>query len=154
MTAPPASLALSLDNRIEALGAGADAVEDFLAAWAIDPGDRAQVLIILDEIGSNIINGAWPGGGDHRFSVELRIEPAGDEGVLGFVLVATDDGIPFDPTKMPPPDIELSLDEREPGGLGLFMVGEMSDSVQYTRVNGHNRLEVTKRLAREPAQPA
>ena len=60
--------------------------------------------------------------------------------------MAIDDGIAFDPTKMPPPDLDLDIDDREPGGLGLFMVTEMSDSVEYARIDGHNHLTVTKRL--------
>lgn len=150
MTAPPALLSLSIGNRIGELSAGMDQVEAFLGAWAVDPEDRAQVMIIMDEVGSNIIKGAWPGGGEHRFDVALRIE-AGPGG-LRLELLATDDGVAFDPTAAGAPDLELDLDEREPGGLGLFMVGEMSDSMEYARVDGRNRLQVTKRLQRAAEQ--
>lgn len=144
MTPPPPSLRLSISNRIDALGAGLDEVEAWLAAWSADPGDRAQVMIIVDEIGSNIIGSAWPEGGDHSFQIELHVAPA--DQALALRLLATDDGIAFDPTQAPPPTLDLDLDEREPGGLGLFMVGEMSDSMEYQRTEGRNRLQVTKRL--------
>ncbi len=148
MAAPPATLRLVIPNRIEDLAAGMDAAEAFLAAWSVDPGDGAQVMIMLDEVASNIIKAAWPGGGAHEFTVELRMGPD-----LALELVAIDDGVAFDPTKAPPPDLDLSLDDREPGGLGLFMVGEMSDGMEYARVDGCNRLHVTKRLQRVAEQP-
>ncbi len=129
-----------------------DAAEALLGEWAIDPADAMQVMVIIDEIGSNIIKAAWPGGGEHHFGLDLHIEEA--EGGLHLRLVASDDGVAFDPTTVPPPDVEADLDDREPGGLGLFLVGEMSDSVSYARVAGHNRLTVTKRLQRVTAQPA
>lgn len=155
MSAPPAALVLSIPNRIVELAAGMDRVEAFLQAWDVEPGDAAQVMIILDEVASNIIKAAWPGGGDHSFEVALRIEPGsgpGGGGGLAFELVATDDGVAFDPTGAAPPDLDLDLDDRVPGGLGLFMVGEMSDSLDYARLDGRNRLHVTKRLQRVVGQ--
>ena len=155
MATPPATLTLSIPNRIEALAAGMDEAEAFLAAWSVDPGDGAQVMIMLDEVASNVIKNAWPGGGEHSFTVELRMLPDGAwaGGGLGFELLATDDGTAFDPTQAAPPDLELSLDDREPGGLGLFMVGEMSDRMEYSRAEGCNRLLVAKVLQRVE-QPA
>jgi anti-sigma regulatory factor (Ser/Thr protein kinase) len=144
MTAPPPFLSLTIPNRIEALSGGMDAVEAYLAAWSVDPGDSAQVMMILDEIASNIIKCAWPDGGEHSFRIELHV--AAVPPALALRLMATDDGIAFDPTQVAPPSLDLDLDEREPGGLGLFMVGQMSDFMEYRRLEGCNRLEVRKRL--------
>jgi anti-sigma regulatory factor (Ser/Thr protein kinase) len=141
---PPAALRLSVLNRIEALTPHLDKADAFLTAWGIDAADHAQVMIILDEIASNIIKSAWPDGDVHHFSLDLSItpEPAG----LALQLIAIDDGLAFDPTEAVMPDITLDLDDREPGGLGLLMVQEMSDSVEYCRINGCNHLKVAKRL--------
>jgi anti-sigma regulatory factor (Ser/Thr protein kinase) len=143
----PAMLSLLPPNRIEALVHSLDAIEAFLQSWRVDDGDRAQVMIIVDEIASNIIKGAWPDGGDHEFRIELNVMP--EPGFLHLEILAIDDGIAFDPTDVPPPDLDSDLEDREPGGLGLFMVTEMSDSVGYQRNGEHNRLTVTKRLQRE-----
>ena len=148
--APSPTLVLSIQNRIEDLAAGMDAAEAFLAASAVGPDDHAQVMVILDEVASNIIKGAWPQGGEHSFQVELRIGPAAAAREL--VLLAVDDGVEFDPTAAAPPDLGLDLDEREPGGLGLFMVSMMCDGLEYRRVGAQNRLTVTKRL-QEPTPP-
>ena len=64
-------------------------------------------------------------------------DPKGDA-VVKFVL--TDDGIPFDPTKEEDPDVTLSAEERQIGGLGIFLVKNIMQSVEYSRVDGQNVL--------------
>ncbi len=120
--------------------------EAFLAAWAVAADDRARVMIILDEVASNIIKNAWVDGLEHCFTIELEVH----EAALGLDLRlrTTDDGHAFDPTKAAPPNLDLSLEDRQPGGLGLFMVKEMSDAMHYARTGGLNCLTVAKRLAR------
>ena len=142
---PCSTLSLSIPNRISDLAAGLATAEAYLATWSINEGDASKVIIILDELGSNILKAAWPDGGEHWFTVELRIEPSYP--TFDFVLLVIDDGVPFDPTGAVPPKIELSLDDREPGGLGLLMLQELTDSLEYSRVDGRNRLKITKRLA-------
>ena len=143
----PATLTLLLPNRIEALEHGIKAVEMLLDEWRIGPDDRAQVLVMLDEIGSNVIKAAWPPGEDRSFDVEVRLVRCSPSAV-DLSLLTVDDGVPFDPTAAPPPGLDAPLDARDPGGLGLYLVRSMSDSVQDSRVDGCNRLLVTKRLQR------
>ena len=58
----------------------------------------------------------------------------------------TDKGIPFDPLKKPDPDITLSADEREIGGLGIFITKKTMDSVTYAYENGENILTMYKKI--------
>jgi serine/threonine-protein kinase RsbW len=101
-------------------------------------------MVILDEVLSNIIRAAWPDGGAHAATLDLAIahQPAGRT----LVMQVMDDGIAFDPTQVPPPDLTLDLDDRVPGGLGLFMVREMSDHFDYLRKNDRNCLLIKKVL--------
>jgi anti-anti-sigma factor len=57
-----------------------------------------------------------------------------------------DDGIPFDPLTVAPPDLSVLLHEREIGGLGIHLVRSMFDEVTYHRNVGHNVLTVKKKL--------
>ena len=58
-----------------------------------------------------------------------------------------DDGVAFDPLQAPAPDLDADIDDRPIGGLGVFLVRELMDSVAYRREAGWNRLSVTKTLS-------
>ena len=58
----------------------------------------------------------------------------------------SDKGTPFDPLKKPDPDITLSAEEREIGGLGIFITKKTMNSVTYAYENGENVLTMTKQI--------
>ena len=94
----------------------------------------AQANIAADEILSNIA----------RYSgatfVQVDCEMTDGRVVLRF----TDDGTPYDPTVQPEPDTTLSAEEREIGGLGIFMVKKIMDQVSYEYADGRNILTIEK----------
>jgi anti-anti-sigma factor len=65
------------------------------------------------------------------------------------IFTITDDGIPFNPLTVAPPDLSLLLHEREIGGLGIHLVRSMFDEVSYHRNVGRNVFTVKKKLASE-----
>lgn len=91
-------------------------------------------MVVLDEIVSNIVRCSGASG----FSIGLtNLEDGGME------MVFTDDGAPFDPTgDANDPDITAGIEDREIGGLGIFMVRMMARSVKYVRETGRNILTV------------
>ena len=62
------------------------------------------------------------------------------------MLVLTDTGKKFDPTLAPEADITLSADEREIGGLGIFLIRQIMNEVRYERIDGKNILTLEKKL--------
>jgi anti-sigma regulatory factor (Ser/Thr protein kinase) len=58
----------------------------------------------------------------------------------------TDAGVPFDPLKRPDPDITLPAEERDIGGLGIFITKKTMDAVEYTYENGKNILTMIKKI--------
>ena len=95
----------------------------------------SQIDVAVEEIYVNIAH--YSGASIAVLSCDLQE----DRVVLQFC----DDGKPFDPTKRADPDINLPADEREIGGLGIFMVKKMMDEVSYEYLNGRNVLTVVKR---------
>ncbi|MGX9963814.1 ATP-binding protein [Roseomonas sp. F4] len=123
-----------------------DAIEaHLLAAGAAEP-EVMQLRLVAEEIVTNIARCAWPEGTEAQFHVELAAEPR--EAGLHVSMTTIDDGLPFDPTAQAEPDIEASLDDRAIGGLGMFLVREMTDAQRYDRENGENRFRVEKLLQR------
>ena len=115
-------------------------VLDFVNSHIEDrpPKIRNQLGIVIDEVFSNISRYAYtPGIG----SAAIRISV--DENIT---LEFEDSGVAYNPLLSMTPNIALSADEREVGGLGLLMVKNLTDSVEYKRVCNKNILTITKRL--------
>jgi anti-sigma regulatory factor (Ser/Thr protein kinase) len=98
-----------------------------------------QIGIVIDEIFSNVSSYAYsPDTG------EIVIGVKADESII--ILEFRDSGKAYNPLLNDDPDITLSTDEREIGGLGIFMVKNIMDSVEYRRDGGKNILTIKKYL--------
>ena len=109
---------------------GLASAQAFLESWCPEP----KPGIITDEVVSNIVRCSHA----KEFSISLdRL----DDGSIKMVF--DDDGIAFDPTtEVATPDVTASLEDRQIGGLGMFMVKKMSKSVAYRRADDRNVLTV------------
>jgi len=58
-----------------------------------------------------------------------------------------DDGVAFNPLLAPEPDLDLAIDQRPVGGLGIHLMRTMMDDLEYKRVNGQNLLTLRQRVA-------
>ena len=94
----------------------------------------AQVNIAADEIFSNIAR--YSGASSVRVDCEIT-----DRRVM---IRFTDDGIPYDPTAQPEPDITLPAEKRESGGLGILMVKKSMDLMSFEYTDGRNSLTLEK----------
>lgn len=111
-----------------------------LAEWVEQLGEEVglnmpevfQLNLALEEAVVNVMNYAY----QEKGSILLTSDVEGD--TITFVL--EDEGIAFDPTQAESPDITLSAEEREIGGLGIFLVQQIMHSVAYSRENGKNIL--------------
>lgn len=100
-----------------------------------------QIDVAVEELFVNIASYAYvPGTGDVRISINIEDNPAA--AVISF----TDSGIPYNPLTKEDPDTGLSAEEREIGGLGIFMVKQSMDLMQYEYTNGQNIVTITKYL--------
>lgn len=98
------------------------------------------VQVVLDELLSNTVKAGYPDGGPGRIEAAFEVI----DGHLQVTLV--DDGIAFDPLERADPDTEAAIDDRPIGGLGIYLVKQLMDRVDYERVGRHNRLRLVKSL--------
>lgn len=98
-----------------------------------------QISVCVEEIFTNIARYAYAKAEE---DVTLGIRYEENELTMRFV----DHGIPFDPLLKKDPDISLSADEREIGGLGIFIVKKTMDDVNYEYKNGKNILTIKKKI--------
>ena len=102
----------------------------------------SQLNIAVEEIFINISSYAYPQG---TSTVDLTCHFSGSPTDLEITF--TDKGVPYDPMKQKKPDITLNAEERNPGGLGIFMVRQSMDDMRYRYENGQNILMIKKSLA-------
>ena len=114
-------------------------VNDYLEDAGLAERSRIQVDIAIDEIFGNISRYAYyPETGSATVRVETKDDPF--RAVITFI----DQGKPFNPMTTETPDTSLSVQERQIGGLGLFMVKQTMDDVSYRYEDGQNILSIVK----------
>ncbi len=100
---------------------------------------RADFGVVLDEVVSNVVNYAYAGL-ERPIVVEALVRPG------RLQIQVTDEGPPFNPLERSRPDTGQPLAERPIGGLGIHIVKELMDEVDYRRLDGRNQLRFAKRL--------
>ena len=118
----------------ESMPEAQDFVESVLEKAGVPQRTRIKMNIAVDEIFSNIIR--------YSGAAEAKIECAVLNGKV--TLTFTDNGKPYDPTQAEDPDISLGVEEREVGGLGIFMVKKSMDRVNYVYREKRNILKLEK----------
>ena len=116
-------------------------VEDFLNEIGCSMRVITQINVAVDELFSNIANYAYkPKTG--QATVSLAVSDDGKTVTVTF----TDSGVPYNPLTKKDPDVTLSADERQIGGLGIYMVKKTMDDVTYEFKDGKNILSIKKKV--------
>jgi anti-sigma regulatory factor (Ser/Thr protein kinase) len=131
---------LRLRNRPEELLTVQRAVAAFGIVNRLSTKLGNELGLVVEELLVNVITHAFPDGGAHE--IILSIERRGND----VEIICRDDGVPFDPLSVPPPDITLPTAERPIGGLGIHFIRSFSDNQLYRRESGENILTLRKRL--------
>ena len=105
---------------------------------SIDKALTGKIRLAVEEAVVNVMEYAYPKGS--KGEVSIRAVSNGKR--LKFVI--TDSGIPFNPTKVAATNTMLSVEERPVGGLGILLVRELMDSINYERIDGKNVLTLRK----------
>ena len=124
-------------REVEKLGSFVKQVAESLS---LDKSLTGKLRLAVEETVVNVMEYAYPQGttGD----VNIRATSNGRR--LKFII--SDTGIPFNPTEVTAADTTLSAEERPIGGLGILLVRELMDSINYERINGQNVLTLTKSI--------
>jgi anti-sigma regulatory factor (Ser/Thr protein kinase) len=131
-------LAIVLVNRRREVERLTGLVEQFGEAHGLATDDVSAVNLLLDEVVINIISHGYDDEREHQIAVNLALE----DRVL--TIRIEDDGRPFNPLDAPAPDLDLPLEERPIGGLGIYIARSIADEMEYHREAGRNVLTVKK----------
>ena len=116
-------------------------VEETLEGCDCAMKTQTAICVAMEEVFVNVANYAYgEGGGDATLDISFH------EASREVTFRLSDRGVPFDPLKKPDPDITLSAQERQIGGLGIFIVKKTMDAVSYAYEDGKNILTMTKKI--------
>ncbi|MCI5732251.1 MAG: ATP-binding protein [Eubacterium sp.] len=132
---------LTIEATTENIEAVTNFVNEQLEALDCSMKVQMQVDIAIDELFSNIAHYAYnPETGSATVQVEVTEDP------LAVVITFIDHGTPYDPLAKEDPNTKLSAEERQIGGLGIYMVKKTMDDVSYEYKDGRNILKIKKNL--------
>ena len=127
--------------KVEALSDVLGLVDQTLEKYACPMKIQTAICVAIEEVFVNVAHYAYGDGeGDMMLGIGF------DEESRNITFRMSDKGTPFDPLQKPDPDITLSAEEREIGGLGIFITKKTMDTVSYAYENGENILTMIKKI--------
>ena len=134
------ALNITFKNDITEISRLAGFIDEVAEKFSLPMDMVFSLNLVLEEAVTNVIMYAYPKE-EHEF---IYLSADIQDGSLVFVL--TDSGKEFDPTLMPDADITLSAEDRQIGGLGIFLIRQIMNEVKYERIDGKNVLTLEKKL--------
>ena len=116
-------------------------VDEILEESGCGLREQMAIDVAVDEIFANIANYAYDSGTGHA---TVRVDVVDDPPEVEITFI--DEGVQYDPLAKDDPDTSLSVEDREIGGLGIYIVKKSMDSVNYEYKGGKNILTIRKKL--------
>lgn len=130
---------ISLANDLEEIAVVGARIDEFCESHDVPPQVAYAVNVSVDELLNNTISYGYADDAPH--TIELSLRRDADAVVVQIV----DDGQEFEASGVPKPDTEAALEDRTVGGLGLFIVHQMMDTVEFRREDGRNVVTIAKK---------
>ncbi len=131
---------LTLPNDVQTIQLLNEFVDNVCEAAGFDISECMRMNLAIEEAVVNVMNYAYPKGVKGMVNIDATISDKG----LKFVI--SDNGTPFDPTAKEEVDTTLSAEERGIGGLGIHLIRQIMDSINYEHIDGRNVLTLLKRI--------
>ena len=132
---------ITVDALVKNLSEVAAFIDGELEAADASIKAQMQIDIAVEELFVNVASYAYPDGSGQA-EISCFIDPETRQAEI----TITDSGIPYNPMEKPDPDVTLSAQEREIGGLGIFMAKQSLDEMRYVRQDGRNILTLIKKI--------
>ena len=132
---------ITLKNDVHEVSKLSTFQKSFYEKMKLEKSLASQLRLAVEEAVVNVIEHAYPFGTEG--SVEVTMMSDGHR----LKVVIDDTGTPFDPTIEKKVDITLSAEDRQIGGLGILLVRELMDTINYEHINGHNILTLRKKIS-------
>ncbi len=129
---------LALKNDVRQVPKLGEFIKGVMGQLNVDSKLAGKLRLAVEEAVVNAMEYAYPSG--QEGNVTIRVQANGQR--IKFII--SDEGVPFDPTAAAKADTSLSVEDRPIGGLGIMLVRELMDSINYEREEGRNILTLRK----------
>jgi len=136
-------LTRKITNELHSLESLMNATTNFLEDHGVDGQTVYRVNLALEEMITNIIKYGYDDYDSHEIDVDLEILPE------EIVAVLKDDGHEFDPLTQEKPAKAATVEEQEPGGLGIHLIKQLVGNMTYKRDGDKNILEIRAKRKRD-----
>ena len=131
---------IRITNSLDEIGILAEFIEELGEELSLPVETIMHINLALEEAVSNVIMYAYPQEEEH----DIILQATANEQQIIFLL--TDNGLSFDPTNAPDVNLDIPAEERQIGGLGIFLIRRIMNEVTYQRLDGENHLIMKKNL--------
>jgi len=132
---------LIVQSRTENLSVVRDYIHDAALKAGINPEKVGDIILAVDEACTNIIKHSYKSIHDGKIEIQVL------NNYKKFTIVITDYGSSFEPKKVPAPDLQKYYQQHRVGGLGMYLMKNLMDEVDYISVPGkYNRVSLSKNL--------
>lgn len=132
---------IRLHNDLSEISRMAEIVHEYGRTHSFGKEVVEEINLALEELISNIILHGYGEDGDLGIDVSLNLK--GDT----LYIVISDDAQPFNPLEIDDPDIDLPVEERQIGGLGVFLTKQVMDKLEYEVRDGRNVVLLEKQVS-------
>jgi len=132
--------AFELKNDQSELDRLCEACEELGKSIGLSDKSVFEINLALDELFTNIISYGFKDQKEHSIKIDISV----DDNQLHMRI--EDDGIPFNPLAVKPPDFQCSIEECQIGGLGIHLIKKLMDDFQYQRVGDKNVIKLKRKI--------
>lgn len=132
----PGRLEFTADNTFDSVAEGARQLEKFAEDFSLPPRKAYQLDLIYEELMTNVVKYSYTDSAPHRIQVILDDQ----NDLLTFTIIH--DGTDFNPWLQADPDLNVPLEERQEGGIGIMLARKFAQSVDYQRMDGKSIITV------------
>lgn len=133
-------LTVNIVNELSELERLTEVLEDYFRNNNISGKINNTISLALDEIITNIISYGYSDDQRHMIKLDFLVDPD------FLTVIVEDDAQPFNPLEQPEPDISAPLEEKQVGGLGIYLIRSLLDILNYERINNKNVFTMKKKL--------
>jgi serine/threonine-protein kinase RsbW len=133
-------MSITLKNELSEIERVSQLLAEFGECWHLPTKPLLDLNLALEEAVANVISHAYEDRQEHQIIITVTLED------MDITVGVEDDGRPFNPLEFPEPDLTRPLEEKSLGGLGIHLIRNLTDRLDYKREEAKNLLVMKKTM--------